>query len=211
MLMTSVGCSTRSSGVDDMHPWRDGDTLRRIERRGQGVVFEPPGLAGRDGQPFVHEALYYRDPEEFLAGTVMFARAGVARSEPVLIAVPEPRLSLLRQSLASADGLVRYVDMADVGRNPNRILPWVLRAFAHEHESRRVNIVGEPIYVGRQSEEIDLCVQHEALINVAFDGMDASILCLYDVAGLADMVGYAEATHPMIVDAGERRASLGYA
>jgi anti-sigma regulatory factor (Ser/Thr protein kinase) len=185
--------------------------LRRMGRRGQGIVLEAAGLSPRGGQPFVHEALYYRDTEEFLAGTAVFARAGAARSEPVLIAVPEPRLSLLRQRLAAADGLVRYVDMADVGRNPNRILPWVLRAFAHEHESRRVNIVGEPIYVGRQPEEIDPCVQHEALINVAFDGMDASILCPYDVAGLAEMVPFAEATHPIIVDGGERRASHAYA
>ncbi len=101
--------------------------------------------------------------------------------------------------------------MADVGRNPNRILPFVLRAFAQEHQSRRVNIVGEPIYVGRLPEEIDPCVQHEALINVAFDGIEASILCPYDVAQLADMVPYAEATHPIVVDGGDRRASRGYA
>jgi anti-sigma regulatory factor (Ser/Thr protein kinase) len=174
-------------------------------------VHEPAGLSRVHGQPFVHEALYYRDTEEFLAGTVRFAHNGLARGEPVLMAVPEPRLSLLRSRLAGADGGVRFVDMVDVGRNPNRILPWVLQAFAQEHEPRRVNIVGEPIYVGRRPEEIDPCVQHEALINIAFDGMDASILCPYDVARLADVVPQAEATHPIVVDGGERRASRAYA
>ena len=176
-----------------------------------GGVHQPAGTSLFGGRPFVHEALYYRDTEEFLAGTVNFAHSGLAQGEPVLIAVPEPRLGLLRSLLAGANGGVRFVDMADVGRNPNRILPWVLRAFAQEHEPRRVNIAGEPIYVGRRPEEIDPCVQHEALINIAFDGMDASILCPYDVAHLPDVVPQAEATHPVVVDGGARRASRAYA
>jgi anti-sigma regulatory factor (Ser/Thr protein kinase) len=200
-----------SSGVDELHRWCGGDTLGVYGREALGGVHEPAGLSRIRGQLFVHEAFYYRDTEEFLAGTVRFAHDGLARGEPVLMAVPEPRLSLLRSRLAAADGGVRFVDMADAGRNPNRILPWVLRAFAQEHESRRVNIVGEPIYVGRRPEEIDPCVQHEALINIAFDGIDASILCPYDVALLADVVRYAEATHPIVVDGGERRASRAYA
>jgi len=168
------------------------------------------GQAGHDHAPFVHEALYYRGDGDFLTGTVRFVRAALAMGDSVLVAVPEPRLSLLRSELADVDGAVRYVNMAEAGRNPNRILPWVLRAFLEEQSPRRVSIIGEPIYVGRSAEEIAPCVQHEALINVAFSGIDATILCPYDVAALADIVPYAEGTHPVVIEDGGRRASVSY-
>ena len=69
--------------------------------------------------------------------------------------------------------------MAEVGRNPARILPWVLRAFARRPPGP-VRIIGEPIFVGRAEAELGPCVQHEALINVAFAGGPVAILCPYD-------------------------------
>ncbi len=155
---------------------------------------------------FVHEALYYTNLEEYLAGTVSFIRDGVADGDPVLVAVPSDRHGPLRAALGADAERVHFRDMAGVGRNPNRIIPWVLSAFIEEHRPRKARIIGEPIFVGRTSDEIGPCVQHEALINVAFAGVDAMILCPYDVAGLPDIVSDAERTHPVIVEAdGTRR------
>jgi anti-sigma regulatory factor (Ser/Thr protein kinase) len=161
------------------------------------------------GQPevFAHEALYYTDLDEFLDGCTSFVREGLKQDEPVLVAVPEPRLSALRD--AHRDEPVDFVDMGVAGRNPNRILPWVLRAFIREHAPTPVRIIGEPIFVGRSPEEIDVAVQHEALINVAFTGVEASILCPYDVRNLSDLAD-ADRTHPTIVDTTGRRASPAY-
>jgi hypothetical protein len=107
---------------------------------------------------------------------------------------------------------VRFVDMSEVGRNPNRIVPWVLRAFVDEHLPRPVRTVGEPIWPGRAPEEIPACVAHEALINVALGSYSATVLCPYDVAALpAGIVRYAERTHPVVVHGTERRFSGGYA
>lgn len=156
----------------------------------------------------VHEALYYGDGDEFLAGTTLFVQAGLAADEPVLAAVPEPRLSALRHEFR--DEQVRFVDMAEAGRNPNRILPWVLSAFVREHAPQRVRIIGEPIFVGRSPEEIDLAVQHEALINLAFDGVDVAILCPYDAKRLPDVVPYADQTHPVVLDSCGRWPSEKY-
>src|SRR4051812_46893124 len=83
--------------------------------------------------PLVHQALFYRDTDEYLTGTVPFVRGGLELGEPVLVAVPEPRLRLLRGELGGAAARVRLVDMADAGRNPGRIIPKVLRAFADAH------------------------------------------------------------------------------
>jgi anti-sigma regulatory factor (Ser/Thr protein kinase) len=161
---------------------------------------------------FAHPALFYRGTAEYLAGTVPFVRDGLAAGEPVAVAVPSPNLELLRAELAESADQVRFFDMAIVGRNPGRIIPSVLRTFADAYPEGRVRIVGEPIWPGRTAVEYPACVQHEALINMAFTGRPVTILCPYDVAGLdAVMVTDAVATHPLLIDAAGGRDSDGYA
>ena len=123
---------------------------------------------------FVHEALFYRDTGDYLAGTVPFVETALARREPVLVAVPRARIDLLTAALEGRAASVRFVDMTRAGRNPGKIIPWVLHAFLEEHAGAPVRIIGEPIWAGRSTDEYPACVQHEALINVAFAGMVAS-------------------------------------
>ncbi|WP_131742938.1 anti-sigma factor RsbA family regulatory protein [Actinomadura roseirufa] len=164
------------------------------------------------GGPFAHPALFYHDDEEYLAGIVPFVRAGRAAGEPVAVAVPAARLPVLRDALGAAAADVAWLDMSEAGRNPGRIIPGVLRAFADRHPGGRVRIVGEPIWPGRSAEEYPACAQHEALINLAFEGREVSILCPYDAAGL-DPVALADAraTHPVVIDRDGERASPEYA
>lgn len=155
---------------------------------------------------FVHEALYYRTLDEYLANTVPFVRDGLAAGEPVLVAVPEPQLARLRAQLGGDAKQVRFIDMAEEGRNPNRIIPWVLRSFVDSRAPGRVRVIGEPIFVGRRPAELGPCVQHEALINVALANANALVLCPYDVVQLPHMVSDAGRTHPVIVEGdGSRR------
>jgi anti-sigma regulatory factor (Ser/Thr protein kinase) len=161
---------------------------------------------------FVHPALLYSGPDEYLAGTVPFVRAGLDAGEPVAIAVPPANLAILAGELGAAAGEVRFLDMTQVGRNPGRIIPGVLRAFADDHPDGRVRIIGEPIWPGRTELEYPACAQHEALINHAFAGRDASILCPYDVAGLdPSTVKDAAATHPVLITGERQWASEDYA
>lgn len=162
--------------------------------------------------PFAHPALFYRDDADYVAGTVPFVWAGLAAGEPVAVAVPGPNLRLLRRELGADADKVRLLDMTEAGRNPGRIIPRVLRAFADEHPAGPVRIIGEPVRAGRSAVEYPAYVQHEALINHAFTGRDVTILCPYDVsrldpAALAD----AEATHPVLIDGAGRRPSTAYA
>ncbi|OXM59002.1 MEDS domain-containing protein, partial [Amycolatopsis vastitatis] len=90
---------------------------------------------------------------------------------------------------------VRLLDMTAAGRNPGRIIPGVLRAFADTHAEQAVRIIGEPIWPARTDDEYPACVQHEALINHAFTGRDVTILCPYDTQNLApEVLADAEAT-----------------
>lgn len=173
-----------------------------VRERGDAAVTAVAGTAG----PFAHPALFYRDEREYLAGVVPFVRKALAAAEPVAVAVPTERLRLLQEEIGTEAG-VRFLDMREAGRNPGRIIPGVLRAFADAQPSgTRVRIVGEPIWAGRTDTEYPACVQHEALINAAFQGRDVTILCPYDTARLDPRaVADAHATHPVIVDAGSGR------
>ncbi|MDV9175828.1 anti-sigma factor RsbA family regulatory protein [Streptomyces sp. W16] len=154
-----------------------------------------------DARPFVHPALFYRSEEQYTAGTVPFVREGLAAGEAVAVAVPGPHVDLIRAGLGPGGAGVRFLDMTEVGRNPGRIIPGVLRAFADAHSGGRVRIIGEPIWPGRTAVEYPACVQHEALINSAFEERELTILCPYDADRLApEVLADARATHPIVLD-----------
>jgi anti-sigma regulatory factor (Ser/Thr protein kinase) len=165
-------------------------------------------------EPFVHPALFYRGDDQYVAGTVPFLLEGLAAGEPVAIAAPPDRLRLVRDGLGAHAEKVHFTDMTQDGRNPGRIIPWVLRAFADAQTTGpagRVRIIGEPIWPGRTALEYPACVQHEALINTAFAGREVSILCPYDADRLNERVlADAWATHPLVIDEDGEAASRDY-
>jgi anti-sigma regulatory factor (Ser/Thr protein kinase) len=144
---------------------------------------------------FHHEAFFYADPDEFLAGTVPFLRRGLEAGEPTRVAVGRGRADDLRAELgADAEG-VRFIDMESLGRNPARIIPF-WRHFVDRFGGRERPLrgIGEPIWPGRTPVEVDECQRHEALLNYAFwPGPAWRLLCPYDSAGLDDSV--LEAAH----------------
>jgi anti-sigma regulatory factor (Ser/Thr protein kinase) len=169
------------------------------------VVTHDPG-------PFEHLGLLYHDPDDYVAATTAFVRQGRSAGDPVMVAVPGPNLDLIRGALGGDGDGVGFADMTVAGRNPGRIIPGVLLAFAAAHPGRRVWIIGEPIWPGRTEVEYPACAAHEALINAAFAGRDAAILCPYDVSGL-DTTAVADAarTHPIMVERSATWRSPSYA
>jgi hypothetical protein len=160
--------------------------------------------------PFAHEALFYRDEDDFLAGTARFVADGVSAGEPVLVAVPESGIGLLRERLGGQADQVHFIDMTEAGRNPGRIIPGVLMAFSASTQGR-FRMIGEPIWPGRTELEYPACVQHEALINTVFEGRRGVILCPYDAAALpGHVIEDARRTHPVVIDGTTRVASQWY-
>ncbi|WP_151773071.1 anti-sigma factor RsbA family regulatory protein [Streptomyces abyssomicinicus] len=159
-------------------------------------------------EPFVHPALFYANTDEYLAGCVPFVREGLERGEPVAVAVPSYNLELIEAGLGEDAARVRFLDMQQAGRNPGRIIPGVLRAFADSHpDAGRVRLIGEPIWSGRSETEYPACAQHEALINHAFTGRAVSILCPYDTGRLDERsLADAYVTHPVVIDGAGRHS-----
>jgi anti-sigma regulatory factor (Ser/Thr protein kinase) len=159
-----------------------------------------------------HDALFYANDDEYVAGVLGFVREGLQRDEPVLVSVPGWNLELLREALTPQEmPRVRLRDMTVAGRNPGRIIGAVLTAFVREHPGRRVRVVGEPIWPGRTDEEYPACAEHEALINVALGESPAYIQCPYDTANLpSSVLTDATRTHPTLATPGERWSSPSY-
>ena len=153
-----------------------------------------------------HDALLYRGADELAHAVIEFVAAGAECGEPALIALPGRHARSVQAALETEGAEATVVDMAQLGRNPARIMPFVKHFVARN--GGRVRFVGEPIWAGRSQCEIDEAVRHEALINLAFEGSGVPILCPYDTARLDDAVlDDAERTHPTIVAGGRRRKS----
>ncbi|MEV0595025.1 anti-sigma factor RsbA family regulatory protein [Nonomuraea cavernae] len=164
---------------------------------------------------FTHTALFYQGERQYVSVVTAFVREGLESGDPAAVAVPAANLRLIEAELGDDAARVELLDMTRAGRNPSRIIPAVLRDFADRHPGDHVRIVGEPIWPGRTTTEYPACVQHEALINYAFSGRAATILCPYDAERLDPAILHdAELTHPVLRDGGggggERR-SAGYA
>jgi anti-sigma regulatory factor (Ser/Thr protein kinase) len=159
-----------------------------------------------------HDAYSYDDIDGYVTDLLGFVRGGLARDEPVLIAVPGPNLALLHAGLSVQEAAqVRMRDIAVSGRNPGRILGSVLTAFVHEHHGHRVRIISEAIWPDRSDEEYLVCVEHEALINVALADVPAHIVCPYDRTNLPPRVlADAARAHPTLAWGCHRRDSPSY-
>jgi anti-sigma regulatory factor (Ser/Thr protein kinase) len=106
-------------------------------------------------------------------------------------------LGALKAELGSVAEQVTFADMAEVGRNPGRILSvWDQLARGPLGDSRRARGVGEPIWAGRSPEEVVECEIHERLVDLAFVDFALHLLCPYDVNALSpDVVARATANH----------------
>ena len=177
----------------------------------QRVAGAPPAADARPHSSYQHEAFNYRDDEEFLAGTVPFISEAVRLGQPIMVALVKPRLQMVQAALTVDADAVRFVDMAELGANPARIIPaWL--DFVREHDGVPVRGIGEPQWAGRRPDEVIECQLHEALLNVAIDpDVPLWLRCPYDVTALApEVAGGALRTHPAIVEVGSYRGSVSY-
>jgi anti-sigma regulatory factor (Ser/Thr protein kinase) len=154
---------------------------------------------------FRHEAFLYSGSAEFVEGAVPFIRGGLEAGEPVLVVESPDKIRILREALDADGREVMFADMADVGANPARIIPaWEQFVATHGSGGRRLRGIGEPIWKGRDDDELVECQRHESLLNVAFaHGQPWWLLCPYDTETLDDaVIAEARRSHEFVCHAG---------
>ncbi len=176
----------------------------------KGVARTAPGRAPRR---FEHSALYYRDAEGFLAGTLPFIVAGLDAGEPVAVAVSKPRAESIERSLGAEGERVRFVDVCTLARNPARIIAfWREFLDSHAPDGLAARGVNELTWAGRSPAELSECERTELLLDPAFTDSSAwRLLCAYDLAALDQLaIDAARRRHPLIEREGGSCVSEGY-
>lgn len=139
---------------------------------------------------FRHEVAFYDDEDAYLETTIPFLREGLEAGEAIMVALGPEKTELLQGELGADAGGVCFQEMEEFGRNPARLIPaW--REFVDERQAdgARCRGLGEPVWPGRDPAEVDECLRHEALLNLAF-GSDQGVamLCPYNSIALPDSV-----------------------
>jgi anti-sigma regulatory factor (Ser/Thr protein kinase) len=195
--------------TDQSHPAPG--TRPRTPDRGGAPVSEAASSWAGGGESLSHLAYFYDDERDYLSYLPAFAREGVRNAEPVFVAVPSRKAALLRERLGAGSHLLRYGAIAETGRNPARLIP-ELRASLDEHRGRPARFVSEAIWPGRSAAELCEATRHEALMNLAFASLPATIVCPYDAGALAPAVlDGAERTHPAFLRNGQTQSAADYA
>ena len=160
---------------------------------------------------FQHEALLYDGPDEYLAGTVPFLRAGIESGQEILVAVGPEQTELLQRGLGADAARIGFVDMREVGRNPAAIIP-LWRDFVASAAGARVRGIGEAVWASRSDAALEECRRHESLLNFAFDGGKGfDLLCPYDAVSIGDEILEKVAhSHPCLNREGRREPSAIY-
>jgi anti-sigma regulatory factor (Ser/Thr protein kinase) len=138
-----------------------------------------PGVAAAGG--LRHISFFYQSLADYRARLGAFVRTGIARREPVLLAVPRPSVALPDWP-AGRSALLTVTDMAELG-NPARIIP-ALQSFADRYLGRRARMITECIWPGRSPSEMSEAARHDALIDLALGHLTATLICPFSAADL---------------------------
>lgn len=167
----------------------------------------------RTRQSYRHEAFLWHDAARYTDALVDFVEDGLAADEVVMVALVPAHTEWLRDGLGSYAKEVTFVDMAELGRNPARIIPaWQQFVGSHSSYGRPTRGVGEPIWAGRRAAEVVECQLHEALLNVAIHAETPFwLVCPYDAQRLdGAIIEEAHRSHHAILEAESYRGSTSY-
>jgi anti-sigma regulatory factor (Ser/Thr protein kinase) len=176
-----------------------------------GGRVEEIGIASVPSQvSAAHLVLPYSGSGQCASAVLGFLAPGLARHDPVCVAVSRPVAEALREAADRKYAPAGFHDIAELARNPGRLIA-ALWEQIRANRGRRVWWVTEPAWPGRSPAEMAETVRHEVLVNLAFRRTALSLLCLYDTSHLdGRLIRGAVSAHPAILAGGHAEANGGY-
>lgn len=164
----------------------------------------------RPGARMRHAAMFYAGEHDYLDRVSRFIAPAIDSGAPIVMALPTPKLEQRRERLADHRDAIEFLDMAEVGANPARIIP-AIEAAAEAHPGQRIHFVSESMWEERSPEEVSEVMLHEALIGRALSSAAVQLLCAYDLSTLAaPVIAAAERAHCSLWEGDGPRRSGGY-
>ncbi|MEU5877637.1 sensor histidine kinase [Spirillospora sp. NPDC047279] len=163
-------------------------------------------------EPFSHRVLPYDGIDDFLAGAMPFLRDGIDAGDRVLAVTGIGSEAVLRDALGPPGaGRVEFVAPDRWYAHPARTLADCLGdADRLCGEGRRLRVLAEPAWTARSPLEVLEWQRLEAIVNVAFAGTGAAILCPYARSLPAGVVAAARRTHPETLRGDRAVGNPGY-
>jgi anti-sigma regulatory factor (Ser/Thr protein kinase) len=168
------------------------------------------GEASAPHNEFLHSALLYGSDDEFVRVATPFIEQGIAAEQPVLVAVPTPKVELLRSALGGGVDGVSLLPAEEWFETSARTREKLAR-WGRERETARARVIGEPPWATGSEAQVRDWARHEAVTNIAFEGMGVDFICAYDERVLpVEILEHALHTHPALAGPGGHSASDRY-
>lgn len=159
-----------------------------------------------------HDALIYRTPDEFLAATVPFLRAGIQGLEGVVVATTDRNRALLESALGAAASQVMFVAAGDVYRSPAAAIAayhGVIDTFLRQGK-KSVRAIGEVAY-GEDRRAHESWLRYEPVAHAIFQDAPLHAICPYDATVLpARLIDHAARTHPHLLSDEHRQSNTAF-
>ncbi|WP_046471519.1 sensor histidine kinase [Allosalinactinospora lopnorensis] len=156
-----------------------------------------------------HNALLYKDTEEFLSVAVPFVRAGLEAGDAVAVYLTEASLETMREALGSDASSVQFADSANAYTHPVRTLSASV-AFINALAPRRMRVVAGEILESNPRRSWPEWFRFEWFCNTAVKDARLTTLCCYNRSFLPpEAVEYARQTHPATLTGNERTENPG--
>jgi anti-sigma regulatory factor (Ser/Thr protein kinase) len=148
---------------------------------------------------YQHEALPYRDREEFVSSCVAIAEEARQHDERVLFLLAAAKLDELRQALSAGADDVALVAIDQHGRNPARITT-MLDSFQASASGRRCVGVNETVSTARSRAAFAEAMFAETVLNLpSVQSWPLSVICLYDTSALdSSWLTEMRRSHPVV-------------
>jgi transcriptional regulator with XRE-family HTH domain len=149
-----------------------------------------------------HRAHVYDSPEQLVRLAERVARDGLDAGDAVLIVAPEPDVAAIRAALGSDAKRVSFGESSGWYTTPSQTTQRYA-AFARDARNAGahwIDILGEPVWTGRDAAETQSWTRYESLLNVVFAPWPVTVGCLYNRATVpAHLWADVERTHPAVV------------
>jgi AcrR family transcriptional regulator len=154
----------------------------------------------------IHEAFIYSSEDEYAAVLAPFLSEAVLAGQPAVAVASPERIGLLRDALGADQSSVSFFDADEWYRTPGAALAsWRATLDAHAG-AQPVRAIGEVTFAG-DAAAVARWTRYESLLNAAFAGRSAWIVCPYDTRSLPEqIVADAHCTHPTVSTAASGRA-----